>query len=101
MNCDICQKAQATTINDGDRVCAPCDAIIKDLLAKHPELSEPVECLGCGTVECEDALCKQQRADDLEERLYADADVPTNDYNNDDEYAPQEGDADYCYLDNE
>jgi hypothetical protein len=62
LKCVICETAKATTLNDGDRVCAPCDAILKELIAKHPELSERDECLGCGAMECVDALCHADSA---------------------------------------
>lgn len=60
--CEICEEAKAVKLNDGDRVCAACDKIMDELIAKHPELSERGECIGCGALACEDALCYAERA---------------------------------------
>jgi hypothetical protein len=95
MNCDICQKAQATTINDGDRVCRECNVIMDNIVKQHPELAEKEPCLTCGAPVCEDALCKQQRADDLEERLYDEAEIePLHPDYDDDGMTDMEADAD-------
>jgi len=62
LTCVVCEEKPATTLDaDGDRVCGECKEIAVDLLQHYPELNEPVECLTCGNMVCEDALCKAQR----------------------------------------
>jgi hypothetical protein len=55
--CEICEEAKAVKLNDGDRVCAACDVIMDNIVTQHPELAERDPCIGCGAMQCEDALC--------------------------------------------
>jgi len=72
--CDLCEKHAAIALDDGTRVCGDCQRMGEDLLKHYPELNEGEPCIGCGAPVCEDALCKQDVADRMEERLYDEAD---------------------------
>ena len=62
LTCVVCEAKPAVALDvDGDRVCGECREIAADLLKQCPELSEPVECLTCGNLRCEDALCHEER----------------------------------------
>lgn len=58
-------------------------------------------CIGCGAATCEDALCKQNHADDAEERLYDEAERSAFDYSDDGDALASAGwgtDEDYGYF---
>lgn len=80
--CVVCEEKPATALDaDGDRVCGECKEIAVDLLKHYPELNEPVECLTCGKLPCEDVLCRMQREEDAAAReVEQDGDRSARDY---------------------
>ena len=93
--CNVCEASPAECLYDGDPMCYDCRAATAKVKREHPELSEKEPCIGCGAPLCEDALCKQQRADEVEERLYDEAEIePLHPDYDDDGMTDMEADAD-------
>jgi len=104
--CELCadcgKDTLATTSFNGDALCADCKEITLRVIEKHPELLQPVECINCGKVGCEDALCKADAQAEEEAQEREDDDTPTTfDYYDDAEALASAGwgtDEDYGYY---